>query len=120
MTEDELRMIKEHIEIHARREPRAIKITQILWKAVEELEATKELQEELDYAKSNCLFSDCDRVARLKSQNVDLEKENARLKIKAKEIIREFMRFESMIGTCSFYSEEYEKTKKKAEAFLKE
>ena len=46
MTEDELRMIKEHIEIHARREPRAIKITQILWKAVEELEETKEQQEE--------------------------------------------------------------------------
>ena len=83
-------------------------------------ETTKELQEELDYAKSNCLFSDCDRVVRLKSQNEDLEKENARLKIKAKEIIREYMRFESMIGTCSFYSEEYEKTKKKAEAFLKE
>lgn len=36
----------------------------------------------------------------------------------AKEIIREYMRFEPMIGTCSFYSEEYEKTKKKAEAFL--
>lgn len=31
-------------------------------------EATKELQEELDYAKSNCLFSDCDRVARLQEQ----------------------------------------------------
>ena len=38
--------------------------------------------------------------------------------IKAKEIIREYMRFEPMIGTCSFYSEEYEKTKKKAEQFL--
>ena len=37
---------------------------------------------------------------------------------KAKEIIREYMRFEPMIGTCSFYSEEYEKTKKKAEQFL--
>ena len=39
---------------------------------------------------------------------------------KAKEIIREYMRFEPVIGTCSFYSEEYEKTKKKAEQFLKE
>lgn len=38
--------------------------------------------------------------------------------LKAKEIIREYMRFEPMIGTCSFYSEEYEKTKKKAEQFL--
>ena len=36
----------------------------------------------------------------------------------AKEIIKEYMRFEPMIGTCSFYSEEYEKTKKKAEQFL--
>lgn len=40
--------------------------------------------------------------------------------VKAKEIIREYMRFEPMVGTCSFYSEEYEKTKKRAEAFLKE
>lgn len=46
MTEYEILKIKEHIEIHARREPRAIKITQILWKAVEELESTKELQKE--------------------------------------------------------------------------
>lgn len=38
--------------------------------------------------------------------------------IKAKEIIREYMQFEPMIGTCSFYSEEYEKTKTKAEQFL--
>ena len=39
---------------------------------------------------------------------------------KAKELIEEYMRFEPMIGTCSFYSEEYEKTKTKAEQFLKE
>lgn len=37
----------------------------------------------------------------------------------AKEIIKEYMRFEPMIGTCAFYSEEYEKTKKKAEVLLK-
>ncbi len=30
------------------------------------------------------------------------------------------MRFEPMIGTCSFYSEEYEKTKAMAERFLSE
>ena len=46
------------------------------------------------------------------------QKQNEELKEQAKEIIREYMRFEPMIGTCSFYSEEYEKTKKKAEAFL--
>lgn len=75
----------------------------------------------------------------------DLQKENARLKLElealdgqipwkdikdksevieqlteAKEIIKEYMRFETMIGTCAFYSEEYEKTKKKAEQFLSE
>ena len=38
MTEEELNKIREHIEIHARREPRAVYITQILWKAVDELE----------------------------------------------------------------------------------
>lgn len=38
----------------------------------------------------------------------------------AKEIIKEYMRFEPMIGSCSFYSEEFEKTKAKAELFLKE
>ena len=46
----------------------------------------------------------------------DLEKQLEQ----AKEIIKEYMRFETMIGTCAFYSEEYEKTKKKAEQFLKE
>jgi len=32
------------------------------------LKEQKMLQEELDYAKNNCLFSDCDRVARLEKQ----------------------------------------------------
>jgi len=43
-------------------------------------EATKELQEELDYAKSNCLFSDCDRVVRLKSQITELEAQIEKMK----------------------------------------
>lgn len=38
MTKDEISKIKEHIEIHAKRERRAIVITEILWKAVDELE----------------------------------------------------------------------------------
>ena len=38
MTEEEIQKIKEHIEVHAGREPRAVKITQILRKAVVELE----------------------------------------------------------------------------------
>lgn len=55
-------------------------------------------------------------IANLEKQNNELQGENKQ----AKELIREYMRFEPMIGSCAFYSEEYEKTKKKAEAFLKE
>ena len=80
-------------------------------------EATKELQKELDYAKSNCLFSNCDRVARLKSQIVDLEKENARFKIKAREIIRAIC--EGYASTKVSEREMIERVQK-AEAFLKE
>ena len=44
LTEDELVLIKEHIEVHARRELRAVKITEVLRKAVKELERIKELE----------------------------------------------------------------------------
>lgn len=44
MTEDKIRRIRDHIEIHARREPQSIKITQILWEAVEELEQFEKLK----------------------------------------------------------------------------
>lgn len=47
------------------------------------------------------------------------EKLNEQL-TEANEIIKEYMRFEPMIGTCSFYSEEYEKTKKKAVLYFRE
>lgn len=46
MTKDEILKIKEHIEIHARREPCAIKITEIMWRAVEELEHIAALKQE--------------------------------------------------------------------------
>ena len=46
MTKEEIFKIKEHIEIHARREPYAIKITEIMWKAVVELEHLAELEQE--------------------------------------------------------------------------
>lgn len=71
-------------------------------------------------------------IARVKEENsdpfgnvyvTDLQCENKELRKQleqAKEIIKEYMRFETMIGTCAFYSEEYEKTKKKAEQFIKE
>lgn len=46
MTEKEILKIKEHIEIHARIEPRAVYITQIMRKAVEELEHIADLEKE--------------------------------------------------------------------------
>lgn len=44
MTEEEIARIKEHIEIHARRERGAVIITEILRKAVAELEHIAELE----------------------------------------------------------------------------
>lgn len=46
MTDEEISKIKEHIEIHARQERRAIRISEILWKAVDELERITELEKE--------------------------------------------------------------------------
>jgi len=46
MSDEEISKIKEHIEIHAEREPRAIKITATLRKAVSELERIAELEKE--------------------------------------------------------------------------
>ena len=86
-------------------------------KAVLELDELyiDELEKELAELKSD---NDARKFAMAMSEKV--EKKLREEITKAKEIIREYMRFESMIGTCSFYSEEYEKTKKKAETFLKE
>lgn len=67
MTEEEIQKIKEHIEIHARREPGAVKITRILWKAVEELEATNELQEEIAELKSREYY-----VGEINRENMEL------------------------------------------------
>ena len=44
MTEDKIFRIKEHIEIHARREPQARRITEILWEAVKELEQYEKMK----------------------------------------------------------------------------
>lgn len=72
MTKDEILKIKEHIEIHARREHRAIIITEILWKAVDELEHIKELKKENKQLKQqiekmkncgNCRFRGAECVA---------------------------------------------------------
>lgn len=51
MTKDEISKIKKHIEIHARRERGAIIITEILRKAVDELEHIDKLKEENEQLK---------------------------------------------------------------------
>lgn len=51
MTKDEILKIKEHIEIHARRERRAVMITEILWKAVDELEHITDIEKENEQIK---------------------------------------------------------------------
>ena len=125
------------------REPLVAEITKRLNQLTEKDKRITELEaqvEQLVYLHNE----DVNTIKLLNEQIAELEKRNAELKsdndarkfamamsekvekklreeiTKAKEIIREYMRFEPVIGTCSFYSEEYEKTKKKAEAFLKE
>lgn len=65
MTKDEISKIKEHIEIHARRECGAVKITEILWKAVDELEHIADLEKENEQLKAQVSYlKDNLRVAR--------------------------------------------------------
>lgn len=65
MTKDEISKIKEHIEIHARRECGAVKITEILWKAVDELEHITDLEKENEELKAKVSYlEDNLRVAR--------------------------------------------------------
>lgn len=65
MNKDEISKIKEHIEIHARRERGAVKITEILWKAVDELEHIADLEKENDELKAKVSYlEDNLRVAR--------------------------------------------------------
>lgn len=77
MTKDEISKIKEHIEIHARREPRAIKITEILMKAVDELERIAEREKKNAELKSIADFqtsSNMDRYFQLKRSKEQLTK----------------------------------------------
>lgn len=86
----------------------------------QKIEFIKELQKENAQLKKQQFSLRNERNTFL-AQNEQYEKDLINFNeniTKAKEIIREYMRFEPMIGTCSFYSEEYEKTKKKAEQFL--
>lgn len=65
MNKDEISKIKEHIEIHARRERGNVKITEILWKAVDELEHIADLEKENEQLKAQVSYlKDNLRVAR--------------------------------------------------------
>lgn len=65
MDKNEISKIKEHIEIHARRERGAVKITEILWKAVNELEHIADLEKENEELKAKVSYlEDNLRVAR--------------------------------------------------------
>lgn len=65
MNKNEISKIKEHIEIHARRERVAVKITEILWKAVDELEHIADLEKENEELKAKVSYlEDNLRVAR--------------------------------------------------------
>ncbi len=79
MTKDEILKIKNHIEIHARLEPRAIHITEILRRAVVELEHIEELEEENAELKAD---NDARKFAMAVSEKVEkqLREENAKLK----------------------------------------
>lgn len=69
MTDEEISRIKEHIEIHARREPASIKITEIMHRAVAELEHITELERENAELKAIADFqtlSNMDRYFQLK------------------------------------------------------
>lgn len=87
-------------------------------------------KKEVDYAENHCLFhNDCPiqkENAELKVENAFCEKacEGATMMyehlVKAKEIIKKYMRFKPVVGGVQYYHEEYEQTEKEAEQFLSE
>lgn len=81
MTKEELAKIREHIEIHSRKESHAIKITQIMKKALAELERITELEKENAELKAD---NDARKFAMAMSEKVEkqLREENSELKAK--------------------------------------
>lgn len=79
MNKEEIAKIKEHIEIHARLEPRAIHITEIMRRAVVELEHIVKLEKENAELKAD---NDARKFAMTMSEKVEkqLREENAKLK----------------------------------------
>lgn len=110
MTKDEISKIKEHIEIHARKEPHAIKITKILRKAVAELEYLAELEKE--YTK---LLEQCTNLGAALNTKYAIEEQLKAKLVEAKEIIKNIIRV--TWGEGWSYSLDW---KVKAENFLKE
>lgn len=110
MTKDEISKIKEHIEIHARKEPHAVKITEILRKAVDELEHIAELKAEIQNLEGIKLAQE---TALSTEYNIE-EQLKAKL-VEAKEIIENIVRV--TWGEGWNYSLDW---KVKAEQFLSE
>lgn len=66
MTKDEILKIKKHIEIHARQERRAVMITELLWKAVDELEHITDIEKENEQLKAQVeKMKNCDNCKNL-------------------------------------------------------
>lgn len=103
MTDFEIRKIKEHIEIHAGREPRAVHITEILRKAVAELERHSEIEKEkLDL--SNELTKMTNVASFQQSANMNRYAENKELKKRLSEsrkVLRQILSDYKDMGSIS-------------------
>lgn len=110
MTKDEILKIKEHIEIHARKELHAVKITEILKKAVAELECFVELEKENTILKRD--KEDLEKALSVCNASNSFNKEQL---FKAEDIIRNIVRV--TWGEGWNYSLDW---KVRAESFLKE
>lgn len=107
MTKKEITEITKHIEIHARREPHAIHITEILRKAVVELVLLQEENAELKKWQK-------DTIKARGKDYMDWSKMKDQL-TKAKEIIKDFL----LMAKVEHLKDRYE-TVDEAEQFLKE
>ena len=75
MTKDEILKIKEYIEIHARKEPHAVKITKILRKAVAELEYLAELEKAYFELREQCTNPEGIKLAQETALSTEYAKE---------------------------------------------
>lgn len=75
MTKDEILKIKEHIEIHARKEPHAVEITKTLRKAVAELEYLAELEKAYFELREQCTSPEGIKLAQETALSTEYAKE---------------------------------------------